>query len=526
MRQTIVILAIVLILFVLVVSVVLHMTGFLRQPQITQQTRWKVSVAGGPPETLKAIDLTGDGRDEVFAQTPAEVTVLSADGKVLLRQDVRNAKTTMGDLNGDGMDEFAVASAQGSSLEVSAYTAAGEKLWDQIVRNVGKPSRGTSLDFDGDRKREIVFGSYTGNVVCLNGVDGSVRWQYHFTAGSPSDRQVRGTDDAVRGGQTLLAVASYGGEVVLLDGDGEPVWQARFPQKIRRLRANDMDGDGTSEIMIGGLNGLIWLVSAQDGNRLWQSGIGSRVNEARFLELDGDPKTSELVVGSKIGGVMVFTGSGTALWERSVGYKVRELATLDYNGDGQNELLVAADRVFLLNGQTGKLLRRFSLAQATALDVGDFGKEESYVVGTRDGVAVYRIRVELPPIWWSPLLFGLLFALLIAVGAVVLIRMDWTAPLPKTVYTVQDMSLQALRARKKMLREVLEDVKRMQHEGELDSEAYLARSRQIQEQIADVEAKILEINPDYKPELMRCPSCGAPLEIGMDRCPYCNHVLL
>ncbi len=330
----------------------------------------------------------------------------------------------------------------------------------------------------------------------------------------------------MRGGQTVLAGASYGGDVALLDGDGEPVWQKRFPQQIRRLRADDMDGDGTSEIMIGGLTGLIWLVSAQDGNRLWQSGIGSRVNEARFLELDGDPTRSELVVGSKTGGVLVLTRDGATLWERSVGYKVRELATIDYNGDGQNELLVAAARVFLLDGQTGKLLGRFSLGQATALDVGDFGKEDGYVVGTNDGVAVYRIRVELPPIWLSPLLFGGLVALLIAISALVLIRMDWTAPLPKTVYTVQDMSLQALRARKKMLREVLEDVKRMQHEGELDSEAYLTRTRQIREQIADVEAKILEINPDYKPELMRCPSCGAPLEIGMDRCPYCNHVLL
>jgi len=96
----------------------------------------------------------------------------------------------------------------------------------------------------------------------------------------------------------------------------------------------------------------------------------------------------------------------------------------------------------------------------------------------------------------------------------------------KLVYSAQDITLEGLRARKKMLREELADIERMQREGEITADVFLNRSRGVREQIAVAEAEILKIKPDYQPELIRCPSCGGPLEIGADRCPYCHHVLL
>jgi uncharacterized protein with PIN domain len=44
--------------------------------------------------------------------------------------------------------------------------------------------------------------------------------------------------------------------------------------------------------------------------------------------------------------------------------------------------------------------------------------------------------------------------------------------------------------------------------------------------LAAVEEQILKLDPNYKPEVMRCPACGGPVEIGVDRCQYCHHVLL
>ncbi|HFD39993.1 MAG TPA: hypothetical protein ENJ31_09160, partial [Anaerolineae bacterium] len=296
MKKTIPIMAALLIFFVLVCSLVMHL-GAVGESRFHHETLWTAALDGTAPETLKAIDLTGDGEDEVFAQTPGQVAVLTAAGEDLYRQNVQNAKTTMGDLNGDGVDEFVVAQPEGDGLRVTALTVDGTQLWEVAVPGVGRPARGQSLDFEGDGRREVVFGTDAGVIVVLDGATGATRWQYTFAADNPENLMVRGADDALVAGRTYLAAAAYGGPVLLLDGAGQPVWELRFPQQVRRLRAADMDGDGTSEILLGGLSGLVRLVSAADGSTLWEMNIGSRVNEARFLELNGDPSQTEVAVG-------------------------------------------------------------------------------------------------------------------------------------------------------------------------------------------------------------------------------------
>ncbi len=524
MSKTIVVMAAILIVFVLAGSLVLHFSGSMRRAKFTHDQLWQAPVSGGESETLKAIDLTGDGDDEVFVQTPGQVAIFSAAGEELLRQDVASAKSTMGDFDGDGVDEFAVAEPEGGGLRVAAYTVDGTRLWESAVPGVGAPARGQSVDFEGDGQREVIFGTDAGAVVVLEGEGGSLRWQHQLPADTPENLEVRGTDDVRRAGGVYLAAAVYGGDVVLLDRNGSAVWEVKFPQQVRRLRTHDMDGDGTSEILLGGLEGLVWLVSAAHGNQLWTGSIGSRVNEARFLELDGDPSQAEVVVGGRNGGVFAYSLAGETLWKGSVSGKVLEFATLDCDGDGQNELLVAADGLSLLEAAGGRRLATFPVQQPSTLDVGDFGKDGAFLVGSGEGVEALRVGYQESSLWSSPIVFGLVLAVVIAVVAVVLGRSRWATA--KTTYTVQEMSLETLRARKKMLREVLEEAGRMKASGEITPGAYQAQSRDLREQMADVDAKILELYPGYKPEVIQCSSCGAPLEIGLDRCPYCGHVLL
>ncbi|RLC77606.1 MAG: hypothetical protein DRI61_11225 [Chloroflexi bacterium] len=526
-RKNITLIAITLILFILVSSVVLHITGAGRKGKFRQKVLWEAPVGGSPPETLKVIDLDGDGRDEVFAQTPEEIAVFSFEGEKLLSLKVADSKTTMGDFNGDGVDEFAVAWPEGSDLKVAVYNIGGEKLWESLVPSVGRPTRGTSLDFEGDGRREVVFGTQLSYVVCLDGATGQERWRYQLVPGiEREDIYVRGMDDALVNGKAYLAAASYSGVVNLLDGQGQVVWEnTQFPGYLRRLRAGDMDGDGTSEIMLGGSGGTIWLLSARDGGLLWEEGIASKVTEARFLNVDDDPTTLELVVGGKKDVVVAFNRQGERLWTTFVIGKVLELKSFDYNLDGKPELLVGTSlgSVELLKGATCDHIATFWVEGVNVLDVGDFRKKGAYVAGYKDGVAVFK-PVYIPPPWWyTPLLPGFLLAVVVGVLAVLATRLQKA---PKVTYTIQEMSLEALKARKKMLREVLEDVKRMHQSGQLDLQAYLAQSRSLREQLAAVETQLLKLQPDYKPELLKCPSCGAPLEIGLDRCPYCGQVLL
>ena len=55
---------------------------------------------------MKIIDLTGDGQDEMLAQTPGQVIVISEAGQMLFSQGLSGAKSTVGDLDGDGRYDY------------------------------------------------------------------------------------------------------------------------------------------------------------------------------------------------------------------------------------------------------------------------------------------------------------------------------------------------------------------------------------------------------------------------------------
>jgi hypothetical protein len=524
MRKRIVIVAGITILIILAASAFFHFGWAASRGGLEESSLWEAPLSGGAPETLKAIDLTGDGEDEIFVQTPGETAVFSQAGEQLFRQETPRAKTTMGDLNGDKVDEFVIALPQGGAILATAYSLAGGELWSADVPANGAPARAASIDFQGDSQREIILATELGEIIALNGQNGAELWRYTFPSDTPENLMVRASDDAFVDGKTYLVAADYGGHVVLLEGNGAAVWQTTFPEQLRRLRAADMDGDGTSELILGGLNGLVELASAADGIEHWYDRVGSRVQETRFIELDGDPATSEVVVGTRESGLAVFRLDGEKLWSKAIAGRVVELAGLDADGDGAQELLVAADKVSLLDGATGAQRGSFNLGEVSTLDVGDLGKEQAFVAGNTQGLAATQTSVQ--PLKWysSPLVIGIILSLVIALAAVLLSRAQM-AERP-VIYSVVDDSAETLQAQKRMLREEIDELEKFHRSGQLATENYIESKRFARERLADVEARLQKVQPDYKPQVVHCPSCGGPLEISMERCEYCGHLLL
>jgi len=115
-------------------------------------------------------------------------------------------------------------------------------------------------------------------------------------------------------------------------------------------------------------------------------------------------------------------------------------------------------------------------------------------------------------------------ALVIALAALLLSRAQLTErPL---VYSVVDDSVETLHAQKRMLREEIDELEKLHTSGQLATENYIQSKRFARERLADVEARLQKAQPDYKPQVVPCPSCGGPLEISMERCEYCGHLLL
>lgn len=256
------VLAVALMAVVMVIAAILYFTGPSRD-KWTVEHRWGTVM--GNAETIKGINMAGDKTDEIFVQSPSQVLILDYAGQKLFELSLQNGKTTMGDLNSDGLDEFvAVHQPGGESSLAVAYTGAGAQLWARALPGLGQPSRATSVDLTGDGVREIVVGDDRGQLVCLSS-DGQMLWSFSLPSAPTEEAYVRGLDDVPLGdGRSTVAAANYQGDVVLLDANGQALWSLRFPQLLRRLRAYDLDGDSAAEVILGGEGGRVVAVGQND----------------------------------------------------------------------------------------------------------------------------------------------------------------------------------------------------------------------------------------------------------------------
>jgi hypothetical protein len=518
MNKTVtVILAVALMAVVMAASALLYFADIAGQTKWDMPTLWSAEIEGQEVQSLKIINLTGDKTPEIFVQTEKTVSVLDLQGKGIWQASFDAPATTMGDFNGDGLDEIVVIHGEADLL-----AGDGSKIWAQPLPDIAQPSRALSVDFEGDKVREVVVGDMMGRLACL-GSDGAIRWT--FVLPQPSNLQdayVRGLDDvALGGGRTAVVAASYAGHMALLDGGGRQLWNYAFMEPIRRVRAYDLDGDGASEIIVGGLSGVVSAFGAAEGDILWTNRVGSRVQEIRDAQLDDDPQTREFVVGTKDGLIITFNGKGEQLFTASVGEKVTRIEALDLDGDGRDAVIVGADNGNLMIFEpTGvKLASDSASGSISRLEVG---KGQEFLVAA-NRLSMRRVEETQAPIWYNPLLAGFLACLVIAVLAwgVTMLK-----PPPKMEYSAEDMTLEGLRAKRKMLLESRAEARRLHDSGEMPTEAFTARNQQLREQLAAAEAKMLELGAKFQPEVMKCPSCGAALELGTDRCDYCGQVIV
>src|SRR5512143_1114484 len=100
------IIAIILVCLVMGVAGVFAFSGAASAQKIDSKVAWSRPYQGA--ESMKVINVMGDAQNELFIQNPMNVSVYDGNGAVLLRQEYQSPKTTLGDVNGDGMEDILV----------------------------------------------------------------------------------------------------------------------------------------------------------------------------------------------------------------------------------------------------------------------------------------------------------------------------------------------------------------------------------------------------------------------------------
>jgi hypothetical protein len=510
------IVAFVLICLVMGVSALLAFSGLAAAEKFGSATAW--SQPYNTAESMKVIDLTGDGQDELFIQNASDVSIYDPNGAVMWSFPYNASKTTLGDFNGDNIEDVLVF-YPGTGMSVDAILK-GEQTRVAETLEIGAAARIILLRFAAGP--QIVLGDSSGNLLSI-GLDGNPLWKSAL-----GTEEVRGLDDAKIGGQTYLAAASHNGTVAVIDSQGKNIWQTSQEQ-LRRMRAFDLNNDGNSEVITGGEYGAFFIYSAKDGSVLFNKSLGQPVSEIREVELNGEPSSHEIVVGGKDGGVWAFSFNGTTatqMWTGSLSDKVTEIAGIDINGDGKEEAVLGDDAgnvaIFTESGSRNNLPSHSS--GITRIDVGKLGGERYVVIADYSQIQTNKVNFSsIPGFQYTPLLVGVIVSVVILIIAAIFASIP---PKPEVKLSLKDKSKESLAAERRMLKESIADVERLRKSGEVTGDAYLARLKRLRADLADNETAFKEAGFQIKSETFNCPNCGGTLELGMDKCEYCGQVIL
>ncbi|MBK9209450.1 MAG: WD40 repeat domain-containing protein [Anaerolineales bacterium] len=510
------IVAFVLACLVMVVSGVFAFSGAVTAQKFGSDVAWVQPYYTA--ESMKVIDLNGDGQDELFIQNTSDISTYDASGNRVWNFSYGTPKTTLGDVNGDNVEDIIVFYA-GLGMSVDTIINGQQStLADNLP--IGTPARNVLIRFSS--APQIVLGDSSGSLLSLK-MDGNTAWQNTF-----SSEEIRGLDDAKISGETYLAAASHDGTVSVLNENGGIVWQVNQEQ-LRRMRAFDLNADGNSEIITGGEYGAFFIYSAVDGSVLFNKSLGQAVSEVREVELNGDPSSREIIVGGKDGGVWAFSFNGTTatqLWTASLSDKVTEIAGIDINEDGKEEAVLGDElgnvAIFTETGSRNNLPKHSS--GITRIDIGKLGNERYVVVADGSEIQVNKVNFNsIPGFQYTPLIVGLIVSAIILIIAAILASIP---PKPELKLSLQDNSRESLEAQRRMLKESIADVERLRKSGEVTGDAYLTRLKRLRGDLAENETAYKTAGYPIKVETFQCPKCGGTLELGMDKCEYCGQAIL
>jgi hypothetical protein len=505
----------VLVALIIGVALLMTLTGGAGAAKFNTREIWSQAMSN--MQSMNIIDLTGDGQNDLFMQNESSFKIVDADGKELQAETFNTPlATTMGDVNGDGVEDVVVF-APGGGQSVSAF-GQNEQLWRSPIEQAGNPARAAVIRFP--ERTLVIAGDDKGQLIALD-KEGQEVWRDYLSSGDA----IRGLDDARIDGKIHLAAANHDGHVALYDASGKTLW-TYSTGVLRRLRAYDLNGDGNSEILLGTDNGQLIILDAATGKELLKQRMGQAVTEIREVEADGDPSSREFVAGGKDGGVWAFSATGTELWSNSVADKVNEIAALDIDQDGADETIIGDESgsVVIFAGKSGD---RFDLSGRPSaimrIDVEKLGEGRRAVIADASGVKVLAIEKENAPFFYSPLIVGVILS------AAILAAAWFVASIPEKPaekIAIEDQSAEGLLAQRRMLHENIADVERMKQSGEMPPETYAARLKELRAELADNEAALKKAGVKIEAETMKCPNCGGTLPLGIDKCDYCGQIVI
>ncbi|BCU13824.1 beta strand repeat-containing protein [Microcystis aeruginosa] len=339
-----------------------------------------------PNETVK-VNLTSGGDYILGANSSA-----SFNSATNFAAGSSPISVTVGDFNGDGKSDLAVANRGSNNVSVLLGTGTGS-FGAATNFSVGNaPSSVTVGDFNGDGKSDLaVANDFSNNVSVLLGTGtGSFATATNFAVGI-SPRSVA-VGDFNGDGKSDLAVANdFSSTVSVLLGTGTGSFGTATDfsvgSRLFSVTVGDFNGDGKSDLAVANLNSNNVSVLLGTGTGSFGTAtnftVGSFPRSVTLGDFNCDGKSDLAVANAGSSNVSVLLGTGTGSFGTATNFTVgngpASVTVGDFNGDGKSDLAVAnyfGNNVSVLLGTgTGSFgpATNFSVgSRPTSVTVGDF----------------------------------------------------------------------------------------------------------------------------------------------------------
>ena len=278
------------------------------------------------------------------------------------------AAVAVGDFNGDGKLDLAVANAGTSNVTV--LLGNGDGTFQAPVDYAAGSGFSVAVgDFNGDGKLDLAVANVASNniSVLLGNGDGTFQNAVHYSAGATPFWVAVG--DFNRDGKLDLVVANDGGNnVSVLLGNGDGTFQAAVNYSTgsgpTSVAVGDFNGDGKLDLAVANnaSNNISVLLGNGDGTfrPAINYGAGSGSRTVAVGDFNGDGKLDLVVANNAVNGgtpsVSVLLGNGDGTFQTAVDYTAgvepEWVALGDFNRDGKLDIAIAdysSSTVFVLS---------------------------------------------------------------------------------------------------------------------------------------------------------------------------------
>ncbi len=243
----------------------------------------------------------------------------------------------------------------------------------------------------GSGRPDLIASTATGHVICFRGEATEPAWHFDSTCEVSSLAELPDVD-----GDGMAEVVAGGADhaVHLLSGKtGQEIWGWFFASQegdtyVSRLSvSSDQDRDGTPEVVVWLWSGELAVVSGRSGNQIWRKKIGSGYTDALTTtqDLDGDGLGDLLVGGNDSTLRACSSRDGSILWSGRVGRPIRDVAV--------PQLLLSQDRGGRGEGREPEATRQSPDAAAYVCTAG--GEVARFDLRPQSGVSVPRWTASL-----------------------------------------------------------------------------------------------------------------------------------